>query len=71
MAKIFSPSENQKRNIIKLSDKYIDEDLDDEINGILSSNKLKLSDTIKDHQEIIEAVSKLISQIEANNTIPQ
>jgi hypothetical protein len=63
LAKLFSDSKNQKRNIIKLCRQYKIEGLDVGIKKLLSENE---ATSYKSREQIIESVNVLLLEIESN-----
>ena len=63
LAKLFSDSKNQKRNIIKLCRQYKSEGLDVGIKKLLSENE---ATNYKSREQIIESVNVLFLEIESN-----
>lgn len=63
LSKIFSKSDNQKRNITKMCNRYKNEKLDPDLKQMLSNNKTKLTDVFLTHQEIKIAIDQLLIEI--------
>ena len=68
LAKLFSDSKNQKRNIIKLCRQYKSEPLDVGIKKLLLENEAKATDVYKSRQEIIDFVNEVLPEIESNQS---
>lgn len=67
LAKIFSCSKNQKRNINKLCNRYNNDSLDQDIYLKLESNKKKLTDVFRTREEILIAVAEVLSGLVSNS----
>lgn len=64
LAKLFSESDNQKRSIKKICNRYKNESLDESIKKMLSKNKDKLTDIYRNRQDIIVSIDILLRDIE-------
>lgn len=69
LAKLFSESGQQKRNISKLCKKITMEDFDDELNQILLLNKTKLNDVLKSKEDLMLVVAEITLEMENKSVI--
>lgn len=69
LAKLFSISGQQKRNISKLCKKITLEDFDDELNQILLLNKTKLNDVLKSKKDLMFVVAEITLEMENKSVI--
>jgi len=69
LAKLFSDSGQQKRNISKLCNKITIEDFDDELNQVLVLNKTKLKDVLKRKEDLMLVVAEITLEMENKSVI--
>ena len=69
LAKLFSVSVQQKRNISKLCEKITIEDFDDDLNQILLLNKTKMNDVLKSKEDFILVVAEITLEMKNKSVI--